>query len=251
MNQIIQKRNLITHFQPIVQLSKGQPYGFEALTRGPIDSPVFSPIALFSYAEKTGHLYGLEKAARELAIERSTPFLKQGEKLFLNISAQVIYDPNFTPGHTIQLLKKYGIEPSDIVFEITERSAIEDFEAFREVIQHYRNQGFLIAVDDAGAGYSSLQAICELTPDYIKIDRSLISSIDTHPMKRHIVEVFTTLASKMDSNIIAEGIETARELSTCMELGIPFAQGYFLGRPSVRKTNLNPALFNSISVDII
>jgi EAL domain-containing protein (putative c-di-GMP-specific phosphodiesterase class I) len=227
---ILSKKMLEIHFQPIISLKDGSIYGYEALSRGPIGSYFFSPAHLFPFAERLGYLYTLEKLAREQAFERSKHQI-QSSKLFINISATVIHEPSFSPGYTRFLLEQYQLEPSNIVFEITERSAITDFQAFRKVIRHYRNQGFKIAVDDAGAGYSSLKTILELEPDYIKLDRSLISNIDTNEMKASIVEAFGMFAKKSKINILAEGIETAAELEKIKELGIDFGQGYYIGRP--------------------
>ncbi|HWO98466.1 MAG TPA: EAL domain-containing protein [Bacillus sp. (in: firmicutes)] len=231
-HSILKYKAIHTLFQPIISLNDGQPHGYEALSRGPADTPFYSPLHLFSYAEKEGSLYLLERISRELAIKAATSLLAGNEKIFINISAQVIHDSNFTPGNTLSLLKEYHLSPEQVVFEITERSAIHDFEAFREVLYHYRKQGFKIAIDDAGAGYSSLQAISELMPDYIKVDRSLIQQIDKKEVKQSIVEAFVTFAKKTNAELIAEGIETKEELKEIISLGIDYGQGFILGRPN-------------------
>ncbi|SHT01101.1 PAS domain S-box/diguanylate cyclase (GGDEF) domain-containing protein [Mycobacteroides abscessus subsp. abscessus] len=243
---LLAKKQLRTVFQPIIDLTNGSTLGFEGLTRGPIQSRFQSPIQLFKYAEELGSLYTLEKIARELAFENSSNILKNNEKLFINLSPQVIYDPSFTPGHTISLLKQYKLSPQNIVFEITERSAIEDFSAFTKVLYHYRDQGFQIAVDDAGAGYSSLQAISEIQPDYIKVDRSLISKIHENKVKKHILDAFVTFAKKMDSIIIAEGIEMEEELEAVMQLGIDCGQGFYISRPSFPVSEIDETLVEKI-----
>lgn len=229
--QILTNRSVTTHFQPIYSLTTGGIFGYEALSRCPHDELFNNPHLLFSYAEEIGLLYPLEKLAREKAIELSSDLLDVNQKLLINLNANVIYDPNFTPGHTIALLQQYGLTPDDIIFEITERNAIHDFPAFRDVLTHYRKQGFEIAVDDAGAGYSSLQTISELSPEYIKIDRSLIQGIHQNPTKQHILEAFVSFAKKMNSKVVAEGIEEEEEYKQVLELGIDFAQGYYIARP--------------------
>jgi EAL domain-containing protein (putative c-di-GMP-specific phosphodiesterase class I) len=100
------------------------------------------------------------------------------------------------------------------------------------VLDHYREQGFQIAIDDAGAGYSSLQSISELMPDYIKVDRSLINGIDHNEVKSNMLEAFVIFAKKMNSKIIAEGIETEAELQRVNDLGIEYGQGFFIAEPS-------------------
>lgn len=239
---IIETRNINILFQPIVSLSEGRNYGFEALSRGPRNSAFYSPEVLFPFAAQEGCLYTLEKMARELAIKESKGII-QNEKLFINMSAQAIYQSNYTPGNTVSLLQQYHLSPSDIVFEITERSAIHDFLSFRKVLSHYRSQGFQIAVDDAGAGYSSLQAISELEPDYIKVDKSLIHGINESRIKKNILESFTMFAKKMNSKVIAEGIETPEELKMVKDLGIDLGQGFFLARPENPVSSISlPAL---------
>lgn len=229
---IIKNKDIRVIFQPIVDLNNGKIFGYEGLTRGPKQSRFHSPVRLFEFAEMYGTLYTLEKIAREKAFYLSDSLIKNNEKLFININSQVIHDPDFTPGHTVSLLAQYGLSPSDVVFEITERNAIQDFSSFCEVLKHYRDQGFEIAVDDAGAGYSSLQAITEIQPDYIKVDRSLISGIHENEVKVHILEAFVTFAKKMNSKVIAEGIETSEELQKVINLGINYGQGYLLSCPN-------------------
>ncbi|WP_088102256.1 EAL domain-containing protein [Halalkalibacter urbisdiaboli] len=239
LKRIIKEKQLRSYYQPIVCLNTANIVGYEGLSRPDSRSLFLNPLDLFTYAEQSDQLYNLERVTRELAIERSRPWISADQKLFININSHVIYDPNFTPGYTSKLLEKFNLEPSDIVFEITERSAIKDFKAFKKVLTHYRAQGYKVAIDDAGAGYSSLQAITEIEPDYIKIDRSLISDIDKLPTKEAIVQAFITFAKQMNSKVIAEGIETKDELLTLMRLGVDYAQGYFLSRPQFPGGKIN------------
>ncbi|MGD9677643.1 MAG: GGDEF domain-containing protein [Vulcanibacillus sp.] len=246
LNNILYTKDLGTIYQPIVSLSSGKAFGYEALTRGPKDSYFYSPIQLFQFAEAVGSLYELEKITRELAFQRSSNFLEKNQKLFVNISSLVIYDPNFTPGYTMELLRKYNLSPNNIIFEITERNSISDFKAYKSVLEHYRKQGFQIAIDDAGAGYSSLQAISELKPDYIKVDQSLVTDIDKNKVKENLLKTFVDISRKMNSKIIAEGIETLEELERVTRLGVHFGQGYFMARP-----NFPPNKLSSDSIQCI
>ncbi|MBD0381320.1 GGDEF domain-containing protein [Paenibacillus sedimenti] len=231
--EIIKQQSIYSVYQPIVSLQDGSVFGYEALARGPKGSIFHSPLEMFEFAEKQGELYILEKLAREKAIQGSILEHHQ-QLLFINISSQVLYDPQFVPGKTLEVLHQYGLRPSNVVFEITERSSIEDFSLAKKILEHYRKQGYRIAIDDAGAGYSSLQAIAELQPDFIKIDRSLIESIHTNKVKEYIVETFVTFAQKLNISLIAEGIEHADELIKLTRLGVHYAQGYLIGRPSER-----------------
>ncbi|MEI7024808.1 GGDEF domain-containing protein [Paenibacillus sp. y28] len=227
---ILNREEIRTVYQPIISLEDSAVFGYEALTRGPSGSIFQSPVALFDFAAEEDCLYRLDKLAREKAI---AGFHRQkDQKIFINIPAQVIHDSEFTPGNTQKLLQQFGLQPSNVVFEITERSSIEDFTTTKKILQHYRSQGYQIAIDDAGAGYSSLQAIAELQPDYIKVDRSLITNIHQDRMKETILDTFVSFARKMNISIVAEGIEHPEELFKLIRMGVHYAQGYLLGRPS-------------------
>ncbi|MCL6448753.1 MAG: GGDEF domain-containing protein [Armatimonadetes bacterium] len=227
---LLATQNIRIVYQPVADLNTGEVLGFEALSRGPADTFFASPLNLFSYAEKTNQLYSLEKIAREKALAGLAELLTD-KKLFLNISPQVVNDPAFRPEETREFLAGLGANPNQVVFELTERTSIDDFSAFRRSLEHYRQNGFLIAIDDAGAGYSSLQAIAEIQPDYIKVDHSLIRDIEKIATKRMLVETFQTFAQKTNSLLIAEGIETEAELACLKKIGIPLGQGYYLARP--------------------
>ncbi|WP_438447974.1 GGDEF domain-containing protein [Gorillibacterium sp. sgz5001074] len=227
---ILEERRISSVYQPIVSLSDASIFGYEALSRGPQGSKFHSPLELFGYAEERGGLYELDRLAREKAIEGCLG-LGREQRVFINIPAHVIHDPQFASGHTLKMLERCGIEPRNVVFEITERTSIEDFATAKRILQHYRNQGYQIAIDDAGAGYSSLQAIAELQPDFIKVDRSLITNIHQDRMKETILETFVSFARKMSIRMIAEGIESWEELKKLSQMGVHYAQGFLIGRP--------------------
>jgi EAL domain-containing protein (putative c-di-GMP-specific phosphodiesterase class I)/GGDEF domain-containing protein len=227
---ILAWHKITAHYQPIVSLSTGNIYGYEALARGPQSSYFATPNRLWEFAEKEKQLYALEKVARQRAIESFLPN-NSNWKLFINLNANVIHDPQFTPGQTLTFLEKMNLTPENVVFEITERQSIDDYASFTKALDHYRKQGYRIAIDDAGAGYSSLQAIAELRPDYIKIDRSIIHRIDRNKIKEILLETLAVFAQKINCQIIAEGIETFEELEIVRRLGVHFGQGYLLGRP--------------------
>jgi len=244
-NRIVENQLIRSVYQPIVSLTDAAIFGYEALSRGPADSVFASPLPLFEFAESEGALYVLDKLAREKAIQGCIA-LHRNQKVFINIPAYIIHDPQFTPGQTMKLLSEYGLLPQNVVFELTERSSIEDFATTKRILQHYRAQGYQIAIDDAGAGYSSLQAIAELQPDYIKVDRSLIQDIHKDKIKEHILETFVTFAHKMNIRIIAEGIEQSDELLKLMRMGVHFAQGYYIGRPADQLKELAPEVRDMI-----
>lgn len=224
-------------YQPIVNLDSGDILAWEALTRGPADSNFASPAVLFDFAEEVGEVFALERACRENALHEIGR-LDQEQKLFLNVNPHSMADPAFTPGETLRLLARYGLRPSDVVLEITERHSVRDFDLFHRTLEHYRSQGFLVAVDDAGAGYSGLWNIAEIRPDYIKVDQALVRDLEGHRVKRALMETFVAFAEKIGCRLIAEGIESESELATLMRLGVHYGQGYHLRRPAYPKPGL-------------
>ena len=121
-----------------------------------------------------------------------------------------------------------------VVLEVTERSAIRDLPVFREALARLREKGFRVAIDDAGSGYASLQAIAELKPDFIKVANTLITGLRSDTIKRDVVEMLVNLARRIDAVCVAEGIETPEDLEECRLLQIPYGQGFYLGVPSER-----------------
>ncbi|MBS4006925.1 MAG: GGDEF domain-containing protein [Clostridium sp.] len=234
---LLHNANFVALYQPIVSLRWGSVLGWEALTRGPANSHFRSPDIIFSFAEEAGLLFPLEKVCRQAAVHKLGE-IRPDQKLFINIHPRTINDPNFVHGETIKLIKEAGLEPANIVFEITERQSIQDFALFNRTLRHYRDQGFLVAVDDAGAGFSCLQSIAEIRPDFIKIDMSLVRNIHRNSVKRSLLETFVVFAEKIGCMIIAEGIEKEEEFNALVNIGVHYGQGYYLGYPEYPKQSL-------------
>ncbi|TIH18586.1 GGDEF domain-containing protein [Marinifilum sp. JC120] len=242
-NDIIINSDIRCHYQPIVNLNDKSIHGWEALARGPQNSPFRSPLTLFDMAEKLGKLFQLEKLCREAAIKTFGDHNPQ-HKLFLNIHPRTIVDPNFTTGETKRLLEKWGLKPGNIVFEITERHSVKDFTTFRKTLDHYRNQGYLVAIDDAGTGYSGLTSIAEIKPDYIKMDKSFVDNIETNQVNRALIDTFTDFAEKIGGKLIVEGVETQEQALTLVDMGVHLGQGYFFARPQREKPQLSTETLN-------
>lgn len=236
LRDIIQNQRIESVYQPIVSLWTGEAYGYEALSRGPIGSVFATPLRLFDFAEQVGQLHALEEVALEKAMTYFQPEVPN-LKLFLNINASMFTEEDFVLDRLRFVLEGRGLEPHNIVLEISERRSIEDFDQFNQILNQYRNAGYLIAIDDAGAGYSSLQSIVSIKPDFIKIDRSLIQNIHEDKLRQKLVEALCQAAMACECKVIAEGIETSEELTQVLHLGVPYAQGYLLGRPA---QNLQP-----------
>lgn len=230
LGQILAHGDLHSLFQPIVSVAERRILGYEALTRGPSNSPLHSPLTLFAAARQTGMLSELELACRKSACRRFSEQQLDG-LLFLNVSPDSLLDANHQPGRTLQLLQTYGIAPSRVVIELTEQSPTDDFYLLDTALHHYRDMGFSIALDDLGAGYSSLRLWSELRPDYVKIDRHFIDGIHRDAVKREFVGSILQMAKASRAKVIAEGIELEEELAVLCEMGVDLLQGYLLCRP--------------------
>lgn len=230
LDQILAHGDLHSLFQPIIALADRRILGYEALTRGPSNSPLHSPIALFSVARNCGRLSELELASRRSACRRFRDLQLDG-KLFLNVSPESLLESTHQPGRTLKLLQEFGITPDRVVIELTEQAPIDDFALLDTALHHYRAMGFSIALDDLGAGYSSLRLWSELRPDYVKIDRHFIDGIHQDAVKREFVGSILKMAKASRAQVIAEGIELAEELAVLSEMGVDLLQGYLLSRP--------------------
>ncbi len=231
LEEIIAGRKLSALFQPIITMKNGEFLGFEGLIRGPADSPLHSPFNLFSAAEQQGLSLEVEMLARQIVLE-SFARQKLPGNLFLNISPETLNHPSFKNGQTLEFMHELQIDPANVVIEITENQPTYDFEGMRSALLHYRAMGFKIAIDDLGAGFSSLRLWSELRPDFIKIDMHFIQGVDHDPIKLQFLKSIQQIAESCGTRVIAEGVETSGELRVIKDIGIELGQGYFIARPS-------------------
>lgn len=242
LDKIIDGQYLKTVFQPIVSLRDGSIFGHEALSRITCESDIANPEELFRLAGEGSRLWDLEQLCRTTALK--TAYHKMNppydKKLFLNVNPNIMHDAKFKQGFTKEYLEQYGITPESIIFEITERHAVSDMNSFQGTISHYKKQHYKIAVDDAGAGYSGLNLISDVNPHFIKLDMQLIHNINSDSMKFALVRSMVELSHVANISLIAEGVETQEELITLVDLGVQYAQGYFLQRPSETMQEIRP-----------
>jgi EAL domain-containing protein (putative c-di-GMP-specific phosphodiesterase class I) len=214
-------------YHPIVVTDTAEVYGYEALARGSLRG-LRSPEVMFSVAEEANMIWELSRLCRRRAIEGVETNLEPDQLLFINIDPHDFRDPTFRYLDVDEL----GIEqPERIVLEITERTAITDYPAFQKYLTDFRERGFRFAVDDAGSGYAGLGSIANLAPDFIKLDISLISGIDTNFMKQNLVETMVTFANDHGIKVIAEGVEREEEYQTVKGLGVHLTQGFLFHQP--------------------
>ncbi len=212
-------------FHPIVRLGDGAIIGHEALTRPMMTGAFDSVEELFAFAETTDYLMDFERLCRATAIRSVTSIPDRG-LLFLNASARAVEDPEWASGEMDDLLAKSGLAPEQVVVEITERVAIVRHDAFQGALRTFKERGYRVAVDDMGAGYSSLQALAAIEPDFLKFDVSLVRDIDRSSIKRSLLDTLRALADKIRARVIAEGVERVEEKETLLALGIELGQGF-------------------------
>lgn len=221
---VAEPERLELHAQPIVELTSGAVAGYELLSRfiGPWRAP---PDAWFAAADHWGFNGVLQARVLRMGIAaRST--LPPDTFLTVNVDPHLLADDDVADALT------RSPDLSRFVLELTEHTRTSPGARSLAVLAHVREAGGMIAMDDAGTGYAGLSTLLSLRPQIVKLDRDLITDLDTDPVKRALVEVFGDLAGRMDTWILAEGIETRAELDAVIRLGVPLGQGWALARPA-------------------
>lgn len=231
LHSILMSRNITCVFQAIFNAQKNTVIGYEALSRGPIHSELYNPDALFSAAAKYGLLSELELLCREVAISRFAE-LKLSGKLFINVSPMVIMESKHPQGETKKLVEQAGLDCQQVVIELSEKYPASSSELLKDAMRKYREYGFKVAIDDLGAGYSGLKQWSEVRPDIVKIDRYFIDGCHQNSFKRKFLKAIFDLALSANAQVIAEGIECEEEFNLLKQLGMVYAQGFYLAKPS-------------------
>lgn len=218
-------------FQPIYNIQTSSICGFEGLLRSKSEP---NTEVFFKKAEISGKLCELDELSIIKAIDcyYSTDVLGEHEDLYLNIYPSTILKSNFSSFINF-INSSLNIAKERIVFEISENEFIYDFHFFQSRIYELKELGFKIAVDDFGKGFANLKRIIELEPDYVKLDRYFAMDLEVSKKKQAMIELLLEYFSVTDSQMILEGIETKEVLNVAKRLGIKYAQGFHLGRPSV------------------
>jgi|GEM_PF-327408 len=235
--EIIVNRQLTAQFQPIVSLKDGQVFGYEALIRGPKGGVLRRPGMMFHAADKARMVAWYDIACIEQIFGQAAKMgfgktVAKRRLLFVNMDAEGLSYLELQDRTLGEVAAQFGLSPAGIVLEVTERQAVEEFPRLARYLMTLREEGFRIAIDDAGAGYSSLQAIAELRPDFVKISRELVKELDDNGARRALLSALVHYARRVGTTVLAEGAETRDELAHLIDLGIPLGQGYLMGRPA-------------------
>jgi EAL domain-containing protein (putative c-di-GMP-specific phosphodiesterase class I) len=230
LRMLFVEKQLNFHFQPIVDQNLRR-YGFEALVRGPAHLVWKAPDQMFARAAEVGLMDELDRGCCMGAIQEAAGRLGPDERLFLNLLPSTLHDQSFVAEELPAVLSASGISANRVVLEVTEQHAIESLAAFEESIRKVVDQGMSIALDDVGAGNSNLNALLEIRPSYIKLDRQLIQGVAGNGLKRQLISALVAAADSMPAQLIAEGVEQPEDGEELKRLGVNLLQGYLFGRP--------------------
>ena len=232
---ILRGHKLYSVFQPILRASApggGRPdvYGYECLLRANLEDQVVSPGPMLDMARGAGLVFQLDLAARRSALTGAAA-QHITEKVFINFSPNAIYNPYTCLDSTVRMVDELGFKREQIVFEIIESERLPELAHLQRIVGYYRENGFGVALDDLGGGFSSLSLLIALRPDYVKLDKSLIQNVDTDETKALIARKLLEVAQELGLSAVAEGIERPEEWDWVQRHGAEFVQGYLFARP--------------------
>lgn len=235
----VENERFETWYQPIVCAKDLSHYANEGLFRIRDNQNAIVPPALaFKLAEQSDLLFSLDLVARRSAVECAAKAKLNG-KLFINFNPSSIYDPSFCLRATAASISEIGMRPEDVVFEVTETHRANDLNHLKGILAFYRNAGFKVALDDIGSGWSGLNLLQSLRPDYVKIDMELVRDVHKDSYKQNIVTNLIRIARANHIEVIAEGVETEEEAHWLRNANADYLQGYLYGKPEPAKVKLN------------
>jgi len=232
IEEIISSELVSTYYQPLISIKRKQVIGFEALSRVVLDDgSMVSPDLLIEEAEKYGLILELDRLFRKKSLDNFREFHLSNKQalLSINLDSSAIRT-GLGSKHLLKNVEKNRIDPSCVIIEILE-SDVDDINILVDFVKHYREQGFIIAMDDFGAGFSNWDRIIKLKPDIIKLDMSITRNIDTDFLKQEVARSLIKLSHNMGSLVVAEGIENEDEALMMLELNTDILQGFFTAKP--------------------
>lgn len=239
---VLRERGLHPVFQPLVDLKEQSVYAHEALIRGPEGSRLHGAPALLRAASAESLEFDFECHCLASTLQHWGARRYPG-RLFLNISANTLVRMVFAYGREalLQTVVAAGVTPRLVVMEITEHERVHNMNRLARTVESLRTLGIAFALDDFGDGHSSLRLWSQIKPELVKIDKYFVRNISESSDKLKTVQALQQIAAVFDTDLVAEGIETADDLRVLRDMGIGFGQGYFLGRPDARPAAKVPA----------
>lgn len=237
---------LTSFFQPIVSAQRGTVFAYEALLRAqqPETGALIGAPTIIEACEQLGLQHVLDQRARQCAIRSAAALDNTNARVFINFLPNTIYDPEICLRTTMEAAQLHAVPLSRLVFEVVETESIPDIARLQRILDYYRSKGVGTAVDDMGAGFSSMEYLSQLRPDFVKIDRALITRAAAgEAAARQQLDAIITHAHALNGRVIAEGIETREQLRLCQEAGADLLQGYLFARPASPPEQVNTAPF--------
>ena len=230
VQEVVTGKLLSPVFQPIVDLRTGQVLGFEGLIRPDPKGPLPDTARLFAAAAASGRTVELDLACLEVVVSAARA-IGPDKLLTLNLSPRTLETKDFDANWLLESLVRNGISPSRVIVEMTERDEIDDLVRLRQTFATLQQYGLRLAADDVGAGNSGLRLLSQVQFDIVKIDLSLVHDGVRRIGSRAVLESLRDLAVSQEARIVAEGVETPKQLQVIRELHIGAGQGFLLGRP--------------------
>jgi diguanylate cyclase (GGDEF)-like protein len=231
VGEVLVSRALRPVYQPIFSLSTGKPVGFEGLVRPASGAPFADASTLFAAAEVADRTVELDLTCLQI-VAAGAGTVEPDTYLSVNLSPRTLESELFRPSELVNIFRRRAIAPQQVVLELTEREKVEDLEQLRKNVEACRRAGFRLAADDVGAGNAGLRLLSEVHFDMVKIDLSLVQGGIVHDPSHAVLRAIQELAAQWKASVVAEGVETAQQLTVIRELGIGAGQGYLLGRPA-------------------
>lgn len=238
--ELVSQRAVEVFLQPIVDLVLGRIIGYEALARGPAESPYHSAPSLLRGAQMSGCREELERLCRVRALEVKANLLAPGELIFVNLDPRYASCLLATGCDTCDFAARLDVPHGEVVYELSEHVDLAANPSLLAAVEKCRRDGYLIALDDVGSGCSGLQAVLRVRPDFLKIDGSITMAVVHDAYARSIVRALVALGREISSRVIAEHVETPEQLLVLSECGVEYGQGFLLGRPAPVPVSLGP-----------
>lgn len=230
--RILDEKRLTSFFQPIIDIKRQTISGYECLMRGLTeDGGIVSPGYLLGRAKDSELIHRLDREARETALRKASEKKVQGH-LFINFIPTTIYEPGNCLRKTFQVIEELGIDRQRIVFEVVETEQVRDVMHLKGILSYYKDMGMKTALDDMGSGYSSLNLLMDIRPDFIKIDAGIVRNVHQDRLKQSLFSALCRAAADNGIKVLAEGVETREELDFIMTCRVDLVQGYFFARPA-------------------
>ncbi|MHA7833407.1 MAG: EAL domain-containing protein [Algiphilus sp.] len=223
-------------FQPIVNVATGTIFAQEALVRGPAGEGAYTVIAQVNDDNR----YRFDQRCRVKAVEWAAR-LGFDSGLSINFMPNAVYQPERCIQTTLEAAHRTGFPVSNIILEFNEGEQVLDHAHLCNIVDHYKAIGMKTAIDDFGAGYSGLNLLADVQPDYIKLDMALIRGVDASPSRRAIIKGVMGMCEDLGITVIAEGVESRDELSALWDTGIHLFQGWYFAAAAVEAAAAIPA----------